>query len=47
MCKNEFGSYEVFTEQESLVRSRLPGCSGQAGDAVSAYTEVKMEDAPS
>ena len=27
--------------------SRLPGCAGQAADAVSAYTQVKMEDAPS
>ena len=27
--------------------SRLPGCSGQAADAASAYTQVKMEDAPS
>ena len=26
--------------------SRLPGCAGQAADAVSAYTLVKMEDAP-
>ena len=26
--------------------SRLLGCDGQAADAVSAYTEVKMEDAP-
>ena len=25
--------------------SRLPGCDGQAADAVSAYTKVKMEDA--
>ena len=25
--------------------SRLAGCDGQAADAVSAYTEVKMEDA--
>ena len=25
--------------------SRLPGCDGQAADAVSAYTRVKMEDA--
>ena len=25
--------------------SRLPGCDGQASDAVSAYTQVKMEDA--
>ena len=26
--------------------SRLPGCAGQAADAVSAYTQVRMEDAP-
>ena len=26
--------------------SRLPGYDGQAADAVSAYTQVKMEDAP-
>ena len=26
--------------------SRLPGCDGQAADAVSAYTQVKMEDSP-
>ena len=26
--------------------SRLPGCDGQAADSVSAYTHVKMEDAP-
>ena len=26
--------------------SRLPGCAGQAADAVSAYTQLKMEDAP-
>ena len=25
--------------------SRLPGCTGQAADAVSAYTHVKMQDA--
>ena len=25
--------------------SRVPGCDGQAADAVSAYTQVKMEDA--
>ena len=28
------------------IKSRLPGCAGQAADAVSAYTQVKMEDAP-
>ena len=27
--------------------SRLPGCSGQAADAVSAYTQVKKENASS
>ena len=26
--------------------SRFPGCAGQAADAVSAYTQVKLEDAP-
>ena len=28
------------------IKSRLPGCAGQAADAVAAYTQVKMEDAP-
>ena len=28
------------------ITSRLPGCAGQAADAISAYTQVKMEDAP-
>ena len=28
------------------VMSRLPGFAGQAADAVSACTQVKMEDAP-
>ena len=55
--KNDSGSYAVFTEQRSSasrmtaakvmdIISRLPGCAGQAADAVSAYTQVKMEDAP-
>ena len=26
--------------------ARLPGCAGQTADAVSAYTHVKMQDAP-
>ena len=26
--------------------SRLPGCDGQAADAVSPNTQVEMEDAP-
>ena len=55
---DDSGSYVVFTEQGSSasqmtaanvmdIISRLPGCAGQAADAVSAYyTQVKMEDAP-
>ena len=54
--KDDSGSYAVFTAQgPSASRmtaakimdfiSRLPGCDGQAADAVSAYTQVKMEDA--
>ena len=56
MVKDDSGSYAVFNEQGSSasqmtaakvmdIISRLPGCSGQAADAVSAYTQVKMEDA--
>ena len=56
--KNDSGSCAVFTEQGSSVSqmtaakvmdiiSRLPRCGGQAADAISAYTEVKMEVAPS
>ena len=56
IVKDDSGSYAVFTEQGSSasqmtaakimdIISRLPGCDGQAADAVSAYTEVKMEDA--
>ena len=55
--KDDSGSYAVFTEQGSSashitaakvmgIISRLPGCAGQAVDAVSVYTQVKMEDAP-
>ena len=55
--KDDSGSYAVFTEQGSSasqmtaakimdIISRLPGCDGQTADAVSAYTQVKMEDAP-
>ena len=57
IVKDDSGSYAVFTEQFSSasqmtaakimdIISRLPGCAGQAADAVSAYTQVKMEDAP-
>ena len=56
IVKDDSGSYAVFTEQGSSasqmtaakimdIISRLPGCGGQAADAVSAYTQVKMEDA--
>ena len=58
IVKDDSGSYAVFTERGSSasqmtaakvmdVISRLPGCAGQAADAISAYTQVKMEDAPS
>ena len=56
IVKDDSGSYVVFTEQGSSASqmtaakimdliSRLSGCDGQAADAVSAYTQVKMEDA--
>ena len=57
VVQDDSGSYAVFTEQGSSasqmtaakgmdIISRRPGCSGQAADAVSASTQVKMEDAP-
>ena len=58
IVKDDSGSYAVFTEQGSSashmmtaakvmdIISRLPGCDEQAADAVSAYTHVKMDDAP-
>ena len=53
LVKDDSGSYAVFTEQESPapqmtganvmdIISRLPGCAGQAADAISAYSQVKM-----
>ena len=56
ILKDDSGSYAVFTEQGSSasqmtaakvmdIISRLPGCSGQAADAVSAFTQVEKEDA--
>ena len=55
--KDDSGSYAVFTEKGSSasqmtavkvmdIISRLPGCAGQAADALSAHTQVKKEDAP-
>ena len=57
IVKDDSGSYAVFTEQGSSasqmtaakvmdIISRLPGCAGQAADAVSAHTQVKMEEDP-
>ena len=57
IVKDDSGSYAVFTQQGSSASqmtaakvldsiSRLPGCDGQAADAVSAYTQLKIEDAP-
>ena len=57
IVKDDSGSNAVFTEQGSSasqmteanvmdIISRLPGCDGQAAVAISAYTQVKMEDAP-
>ena len=57
IANDDSGSYAVFTEQGSSasqmtaakvmdIIARLPGCAGQAADAVSAYTQVKMEHVP-
>ena len=57
IVKDDSGSYAVFAEQGSSasqmtaakvmdIISRLGGCAGQAADAVSAFTQIKMEDAP-
>ena len=56
IVKDDSGPHAVFTEQRSSpsqmtaakimdIISRLAGCSGQAADATTAYTQVKMEDA--
>ena len=55
--KDDSGAFAVFTEQGSSasqmmgakvmdIIARLPDCDGQASDAVSAFSPVKMEDAP-
>ena len=55
--KDDSEARAVFTEQGSYASqmtaakimdciARLPGCDGQAADAVSAYTQVKLEDVP-
>ena len=54
---DDLGLYAVFVELGSSasqmiaakvmdVIARLPDCDGQAADAISAYPQVKMEDAP-
>ena len=56
IVKDDSGTYEVLTEQGSSASQMtaakvmdaiaiLPDCHGQAADAVSAYTQVKLEDA--
>ena len=55
--KDDSGSYAAFTEKGSSasqmtaakvmdIISRLPGCAGQAADAVSAFSQANLEDAP-
>ena len=55
IVKDDSGAYAVSTEQGSSASQmtaakvmdiifRLPGCAKQAADAVSAYTQVNMED---
>ena len=57
IVKDDSGANAVFTEQGSSASpmaaakvmdliARLPGCDGQAADAVSLYTQVKLEDDP-
>ena len=57
IVKDDSGAYAAFTEQGSSasqmtaatvmdVIARLPDCDEQGADAMSAYTQVKLEDAP-
>ena len=57
VVKDDSGSYAVFKEQGSSasqmtaakvldVTPRQPRCAGQSCDAVSAYTQVIIEDSP-
>ena len=57
IVKDHSGADAASTEQGSSasqmtaakvmdVIARVPGCDGQASDAVPAYTQVKLEDAP-
>ena len=55
IVKDDSGAYAVFTEQGSSasqmtvaklmdVIARRPHCDGQAADAASAHTQIKIED---
>ena len=57
ILKDDSGDYAVFTEQGASashmtegnvldITSRLPEHSGHASDALGAYSQVKMKDAP-
>ena len=56
IVKDDSGAYAFFTEQGSSasqmtakvmdVIAKLPDCDGQAADAVSPASQVKLEDAP-
>ena len=53
IVKDDSGSYEQGSSASQMtaakvmdIISRLPGCAGQAADAVSADIQVKIEDAP-
>ena len=57
LVKDESGFYAVFTEQGASASqvaaakfldtvARMPGMGGQAADAVKAYTQVYLKDAP-
>ena len=38
--------HKLTAAKEMEIKARLPGCARQAADAVPAYTQVRMEDAP-
>ena len=57
IVKGDSGAFAVFTDTGLLyvpddaaklmdVMERLPGCDEQAADAVSAFSQVKLKDAP-
>ena len=50
IVKDHSGAYAVFTQQGSsasqMTEAKVMDYNGQAADAISAHTQVKMEDAP-